>query len=272
MLLSLRRWCLQALFSSSEAAGSLGYDLLGLGPSIYELAQWLPEHPGPWDPVARRSASLSARNHNLRRALRWLGSSALAGLVEWKAQPDQLRLWQQRQEPVLLVGWHLGAPFALGQALSQAQLPAVFCIGPPPGHSAPAGIEFVPTDGDMLQKVRAFDTVLQALKAGQTCYLVADHPHRSRHRQKLWGRDISMSPGLGPMVEMTGAHLVPVVSRWIRHGRLQVELYSELLPEGGCQSEAFAAVGAFFEDYLRSHPEELEMKFLMKYLACEPGS
>lgn len=254
----------RAGFATCDSLGWLLHELFGLGPGLYELEKLL-DLPRPVSQrAAWASAALTAKNHNLRRLLRHFGSAILEGCVRWHTPPHELRERQHRQQATLLVGWHLGAPFALAQALSQEGLQALFCVGPPPGHRVPPGIEFVTSDGGLMQRSKALHQALHALKKGETVYVVADHPEISKQTVAMWGRPISLAPSLGMLARLGQAQVIPVISSWQRGGWMEVRHFDPLA--AASEAEVFQEIGRFFEDYIRLHPALLEEKSLMKLL------
>ncbi len=269
-IVGLRRGLLRAGFTSLDLLSPILHEVFGLGPSRYELESLLGFSPAQSRRAAWGGTALAAKNFNLRRLLRRGGSPILEGLVGWARPPEQLHAWQQQGQAVLLLGWHAGPPFALAQALSQAGLSALFCVGPAPNYRLPPGIDYVATDGGAACRAEALHRAVQHLRQGKTVYLLADHPYLSSRRVSMLGREVSLSPSLGMLARLSRAHLVPVTARWLPGGRIQVEAYPGRLGHKLDEESLYSELAAFFEHYLVTHPGELEEKFVAKLLFGAP--
>jgi len=267
---SLRRTLLRAGFTGLDLVAPILHEVFGLGPSRYELESLLGFGPAQSRQAAWGGTALAAKNFNLRRLLRRGGSPILEGLVRWARPPEQLYLWQQQGQAVLLVGWHAGPPFALAQALSSAGLSALFCVGPTPNYRLPTGIDYVATDGGAACRAEALHRAVQHLRQGKTVYLLADHPYLSSRRVPMLGREVSLSPSLGVLARLAQARVVPVTARWLPRGCIEVEAYPERLAPQLDEEDLYAELAEFFGHYLSTHPGQLEEKFVAKLLFGAP--
>ncbi|MCA9778174.1 MAG: hypothetical protein KC800_15715 [Candidatus Eremiobacteraeota bacterium] len=255
--------------------GRLGtplHELFGVGASRYEYEELLGVSPELAGKLARTSAALSCRNWNHQRFVRRFGLDCVQRSVCWSNFPDELVQLQRESKPVILLGWHSGVPYGLAAGLAQQGLQALFCVGPKPPFVVPEGLTFVATSGGDLARAEALHKTLLSLRAGGTIYMVADAPTSSENRVTMWGRAVSLAPGIGMLAKVTGATVIPVVSRWRENGGVEL-VCGESLPECRSEAELYQQIGLWFEQRFRSHPEELEQKYMMRWLYCagDPG-
>ncbi len=243
------------------------HELFGVGASRYEFEELLGASPEVSARLARASASLACRNWNHQRFVRRFGLESVQSSVSWARYPERIVQLQQQGKPVLLLGWHSGVPYGLAAGLSREGLKAVFCVGPPPPFKVPQGLTFVATSGGGLQRAEALHQTLAHLRQGGTAYMVADSPTMSENRVSLWGREVSLAPGIGLLTKVTGATVVPVVSRWTDAGGIEL-VCGDPLDFWQDERELYEQVGRWFEQRFRTHPEELEQKYMMRWLYC----
>ena len=243
------------------------HELFGVGASRYEFEELLGASSEVSGRLARSSASLACRNWNHQRFVRRFGLESVQSSVSWARYPEELVRLQQQGKPVLLLGWHSGVPYGLAAGLSAEGLQALFCVGPPPPFQVPSCLTFVATSGGGLERAEALHRTLAHLRQGGTAYLVADSPTLSENRVILWGREVSMAPGIGLLAKVTGATVIPVVTRWTKAGGIEI-VCGDSLGFWQSEQELYEKVGGWFEQRFQDHPEELEQKYMMRWLYC----
>jgi lauroyl/myristoyl acyltransferase len=199
--------------------------------------------------------------------VRRFGLESVESSVSWARYPEELLQLRRQNKPVLLLGWHSGVPYGLAAGLSKEGLQALFCVGPPPPFKVPPSLTFVATSGGGLERAEALHQTLAHLRKGGLVYLVADSPTLSENRATLWGREVSMSPGVGLLAKVTGAAIIPVATRWTKTGGIEI-VCGDSLSSWETERELYEKVGDWFEQRFCSHPEELEQKYMMRWLYC----
>lgn len=160
--------------------------------------------------------------------------------------------------PLILTTFHLGpraafVPFLLWLP-GPTSVPMMTALDEPRAVAMYAHKLFPQPARDDRQRVRAFVHALRTLRAGGFALIVADAFGTAQVQTKILGRDVALAGGAFALARLTGAPLLPVVPRWER-GTLRI-VAGDRIPAGD-PSVMAAALGAWLEDYLREHPDEL---------------
>jgi Bacterial lipid A biosynthesis acyltransferase len=247
------------------------YELFGMGTSRFELESFFGVPPECSRRVAWASAGACCKNWNLQRVVRRFGLEAAAELLDWARGPQELCHWHQTGQPLILVTWHSGAPYGVAAGLWKIGIKTLFLVGPPPPFPPPDGLTYVATEGDGLKRAEALHGALRHLRDGGAVYVVADHPTYSKTQVPMWGRQISFAPSIGMLARVSGAMVIPILSRWTPRGRIEIKYGDPFRYHQGGPDDLYRRVGEWFEAHFLAHPEELEPKYLMKLIFSPPA-
>ena len=166
-----------------------------------------------------------------------------------------VRVPELPRPPLIVVTFHVGPLLALGAAL-ESSLGSVF---------APVEQR---RDGDTEAhrerlRLQTFYDAAQVLRGGGCVVMALDPQDAVWIRVPFFGRTASLARGAFALSRMTGAPIVPVVTRW-RGSRVELVSGDPLdAPDGPDGEHAHAAaVARWLEDYLRTNPEEISLRIL----------
>jgi lauroyl/myristoyl acyltransferase len=247
-------------------------------PTRAEL-EWL---LGPLDPAAARRIRREItcqefRNVALRRIMMRRGIRALEPLIA-SFQVEPLLRRYERGEPTILVGWHLGPNWIALAAVRRLGLPVLASADrrelPPDATSGLARSRRAQRDGSAVAFLKE---ALAELEGGGIVMLQIDV--RRGPLAPFLGRRAAVARGAAWLARQTGARLVPHTARFV--GPWQVAwMCHEPRPEPDVPRDPAAPFEAavltdavaFFENWVRAHPELLRVPTLRRIRpAGSPG-
>ena len=181
-----------------------------------------------------------------------------------------------REEPTVLVLWHAGVPMVEIPAIAKL---GVSAIVPEPAHRCEpvSNIRFYDIHGDQEGRLLFLKRGLEHLRKGVGPVLFfLDRPvGHSGTEVDFLGARLRVGKGAASLARMSGARVVPVTTSWVAGatGRVEVSFHAPL-PEpdvprkarADYESAILAGAAAWFENYLREHPERLRVRFAKLWL------
>ncbi len=195
------------------------------------------------------------RNRLLTEAIRLYGYDKRIGALGLP-QP----LLAAIKPPAIITGFHVGVLPLLGFALEQLQA-KVLVIRRHPGGVANASFERAWTQGDDQHRALLFKRCRDFLHSGGFVYMAADPEPAGRGSLQAPFRQGSIQLARGPFAlsRITGAPIIPLVSRW---RRASVEFILGDPVQGCGEAELAAAVTAWLDRYLTADPMEISWQTL----------
>lgn len=220
--------------------------------------------------VAARIGALEARN---RVQVRCVARAGLAPLRPLVAVADPLLALRG---PCILATFHVGATHTLGPALERLSAPvlalrlgSLAAVRPP--------VESITTEGAEQQRAAVFHRAMRQLDGGGFVAMAVDVVRGAWIEVACLRRPLRLARGAFALSALTGAPIVPLVSRWSRHGAHVVageplrpvnDAGHTADPEVSEQALAGAAA-AWLQKYLLGAPAELSLGLLLGLL-CPP--
>jgi hypothetical protein len=261
-------------FAAAGLAGAARNSLSRRWPSTGEVRALLP-HLGPVAAalVAARIGALEARNRVQVRCVTRAGLAPLRPLVS--VAEALLAL----QGPRILATFHVGATHTLGPALERLSAPvlalrlgSLAAVRPP--------VESITTEGDEQQRAAVFYRAKLQLDHGGFVAMAVDVVRGAWIEAACLGRPLRLARGAFALSALTGAPVVPLVSRWSRRGA-DVVAGEPLRPVHGAghgvgpqatEKALAGAAAAWLEQYLLGAPAELSLGLLLGLLRPrDPG-
>jgi lauroyl/myristoyl acyltransferase len=256
------------LFDLAGRVGHLTHRLGFTGPTPHEVAEVFPDlSPARRQELARAIAGRRFANALLRRVMQQLGVEAFAHRVRCEGEERLLDL-TRRGHPVALVPWHSGPLHAITPALVKLGVPALI-VRHEPQFPAARGIEYVYAGIHENAPVRVLKRAVEWLRKGGAVVMPTGVPTPPFEPPpgpfRFLGRAVHLIRGPAVLARLGGVELIPVMPRWV--GREIVVAFAapiprrETVPGRGAQAsferEVLTALAAWWEQYIREHPEEL---------------
>jgi lauroyl/myristoyl acyltransferase len=270
------------LFGLANRVGGLAQSLGITGPAPHEVgAVFSGMSPARQQEVARAIAGRRFANAMLRLVLERVGTDAFARRVRCEGEEHLLDLTRRRQ-PVLLVPWHCGPLHAISPALIKLGVPALVMRARAPRFGPGRGIEYLyPGHYDDAARARVLKRGVEWLRAGGAMVMLTGLPTPPFERlpgpYRLFGRAVQLLMGPAALARLGAAQIIPVTPRWVE-GEIVVRFAAPLAlpakgPERGTEAEfdreVLGLLAAWWERYLREHPEELWL-FSLREIARSP--
>lgn len=223
--------------------------------------------------VAARIGALEARN---RVQVRCIARAGLAPLRPLVSVADSLLTLRG---PGILATFHVGATHTLGPALERLAQP-VLALRLGSLAAARPPVEMITTEGGEQQRAAVFHRAKLQLEGGGFVVMAVDVVRGACVEVTCLGRSLRLARGAFALSVLSGAPIVPLVSRWSRRG-IHVVADEPLRPMQGAihaagptgSEQALAdAAAAWLEHYLLDAPSELSLS-LLRGLLCpfDPG-
>lgn len=223
--------------------------------------------------VAARIGALEARN---RVQVRCVARAGLAPLRPLVSVADTLLALRG---PCILATFHVGATHTLGPALERLCAPvlalrlgSLAAVRPP--------VESITTEGAEQQRAAVFHRAMRQLDGGGFVAMAVDVVRGAWIEATCLRRPLRLARGAFALSVLSGAPIVPLVSRWSRRGT-HVVAGEPLLPvhsaghaiDSRASEQALAvAATAWLERYLLGAPAELSLGLLLGLLGSrDPG-
>jgi lauroyl/myristoyl acyltransferase len=258
--------------------------------------------------VVAEIRSLHLRRMALQSVVERVGFEPLVPLVRLHGF-DQLTALHAKSRPAILLGWHLGAEFAVVSGLYRAGVPTLF-IANSQGYKLRPGFEVCDTAADepeiidhsaarsatrprvlsdaheVIRRAHALRRGIAHLRSGGVVLIAADgRPGDSEVEVTCLGRRVSFRRGPALLARLSGAPIFPVTGRWVGFGRridvvLHDPLPRPLEPEDRIaqyESALMTEAARWYEKQVGSHPEQLHADRLRDWLKAPkvqslPGS
>lgn len=263
-----------AAISAAGVAGAARNRLSRRWPSTAQVRALFP-HLGPVAAavVAARIGALEARNRVQVRCVARAGLDPLRPLVSVADALVALR------GPCILATFHVGATHTLGPALEQLSAPvlalrlgSLAAVHPP--------VESITTEGAEQQRAAVFYRAKRQLDNSGFVAMAVDVVRGAWTEAACLGRPLRLARGAFALSALTGAPIVPLVSRWTRRGA-HVVVGAPLRPAHDtghtADPEVFeqalaGAAAAWLERSLLGAPAELSLGLLLGLLVPrDPG-
>jgi hypothetical protein len=262
---------LQAVLASVGAMGRAAHRVHPARPAVAEVAALFADASAA--DAARMARAMSGARYQNRALVEIAGRrgpALLQPLVD-PASVEGLRPFLRA--PAILVGWHVGPPFALIGAFEAIGLPVLLLRRASRFGSTP-GLDAAALDGGPRERSAAFRRAVARLRAGGVVFVMADAGDVGQTAPvACFGRARSMARGPFALARLTGAPIVPIAARLDDRQRVGVAIGSALAGAGdGDALEASLAAGAatWLEGYVRATPGQLRRCVLAWLLAAPP--
>ena len=255
-------------FAASAVVGAIRNRLSRKWPATDEVEALFP-HLGRMAALrlAARIGALEARNRVQVRCITRSGLAPLRPLVSVAGSFAAL------QAPCILATFHVGATHALAPALERLTKPVLALrLGSLAAPRPP--VEMLTTEGGEQQRAAVFHRAILQLERGGFVVMAVDVVPGAWVDVTCLGRPLRLARGPFALSRLSGAPIVPLVSRWSRRGvhviaadPLQGAQCGGHAGDGTDSEQALAdAAAVWLERYLLDAPSELGLGLLRSLL------
>lgn len=262
--------------------GRLASRLAGYASSPDEVGALFPElSPARRVRIAREIAAGVFKNRALRRLVQVGGLERLAPWVRWQGV-ERLQRLREKQEPVVLITWHMGPLLGIAAGLLRLKMP-VLVIRATPVYRPPPNIEVCLTWNRPELGRQAFERAVGRLRAGGMVILAVDGGAVSTRPVVVLGRPTVFASGAAKLARMTGATVIPIITHWGSRGAVIDVVVDDPLPsprlsrgaERAFENALLAEAAKRWEVHIRAAAEELHPQTVERLLTVpklgQPG-
>ncbi len=264
-------------FRLAAELGKLLYNLKLFGPSLDEVRSISDCHAKPQcHSIAEQIAARTIMNSLLYHFFRRSGLEALLPYVVCR-DTENLLACRSVNQPTIFIHFHFGPLIGLPAGLLKLGITAAILTGQDSGAPLPDTLIRYHILDSVESRTATLLKAIEHLNSEGNILIAIDGGGSSYHLVELLGHRIPFMRGAAMLCRLTGATLIPLVTRWIpNRGRILFRALPAITPPSGntitdaeFENALLTEAALRFDEIMKKTPEDFSLTQLRRFLHAD---